>query len=34
MGSPTTFLTVDRAAYFVDATVDCPSWSIVLTPQR
>jgi hypothetical protein len=33
-GGPTTFLTVDRAAYFVDARADCPSWSITLTPQR
>jgi hypothetical protein len=33
-GSPTLLLTVDRAAYFVEATADCTSWSIVLTPQH
>lgn len=33
-GSPTMYLTVDRAAYFVDTAADCPSWSIVLTPQQ
>jgi hypothetical protein len=33
-GGPTTILTVARDAYYIDATVDCPSWSIVLTPRR
>src|SRR5689334_4906373 len=33
-GGPTTFIAVDRAAYFIDTASDCPSWSIILTPRR
>lgn len=33
-GGPATFVSVDRAAYYIDTDTDCPSWSITLTPQR
>lgn len=33
-GSSTSYMTLDRAGYFVDANSDCAAWSITFTPRR